>query len=123
MPALPASESWQPTPCDGEDIYCLLYTSGTSGRPKGALLTAENWRAMIDAWAPLMELGPGDRFLQVTPLFHGIQIYVDIQGADELTQDVIAAKLTASGGAHKPTYYDFGPDQQFQLDFYHSGSG
>ena len=60
---------------------------------------------------------------QVTPMFHGVQIYVDIQGADELTQELIANKLTASGGAHKPTYYDFGPDQHFQLDFYHTGSG
>lgn len=54
----------------GDEPILQMYTSGTSGRPKGALLTGANWRAMIDAWAPLMELGPGDRFLQVTPLFH-----------------------------------------------------
>jgi Cofilin/tropomyosin-type actin-binding protein len=60
---------------------------------------------------------------QVTPLFHGVQVYVDIQGADELTQELIANKLTASGGAHKPTYYDFGGDEHYQLDFYHTGTG
>lgn len=47
-----------------------MYTSGTSGRPKGAVLTHRNWDAMVGAWLQDMDVRPGDRFLQVTPLFH-----------------------------------------------------
>lgn len=47
-----------------------MYTSGTSGRPKGAVLTHGNWDAMVAAWLLDMDVRPGDRFLQVTPLFH-----------------------------------------------------
>lgn len=47
-----------------------MYTSGTTGRPKGALLTEANLLALVDAWLAEMPLAPGDRTLQVTPLFH-----------------------------------------------------
>ncbi|MEO0661509.1 MAG: AMP-binding protein [Planctomycetota bacterium] len=63
----PAADDGDPTPAD---VVLQLYTSGTSGRPKGARLTHANWRAILDAWTPLMELEPGARFLQVTPFFH-----------------------------------------------------
>lgn len=48
-----------------------VYTSGTTGRPKGALLTHANVLAAV--WGVSGDFGmrPGqDRFLQVTPLFH-----------------------------------------------------
>eukprot|EP00010_Vexillifera_abyssalis_P007591 CAMPEP_0201550004 /NCGR_PEP_ID=MMETSP0173_2-20130828/6429_1 /ASSEMBLY_ACC=CAM_ASM_000268 /TAXON_ID=218659 /ORGANISM="Vexillifera sp., Strain DIVA3 564/2" /LENGTH=169 /DNA_ID=CAMNT_0047959873 /DNA_START=103 /DNA_END=612 /DNA_ORIENTATION=+ len=60
---------------------------------------------------------------QVTPLFHGVQIFVDISGVDELEPKVIADKLIASGGAHKPSHYEFGPGQKYDADFYHTGTG
>ncbi|HMV70385.1 MAG TPA: AMP-binding protein, partial [Myxococcota bacterium] len=47
-----------------------MYTSGTTGTPKGALLTEAHLIALVDAWLREMPLGPGDRTLQVTPLFH-----------------------------------------------------
>jgi len=52
------------------DIAALLYTSGTTGRPKGALLTH---RAMLaDSWGTSRRLGfrPGDRYTSMIPLFH-----------------------------------------------------
>lgn len=60
---------------------------------------------------------------QITPSFHGVQAYLDFSGKDEVTQEVIGQKLAGCGGAHKPTYYEFGPGQRWNLDFYHTGSG
>ncbi|MCW5979829.1 MAG: AMP-binding protein [Bryobacteraceae bacterium] len=60
------------TPCSLKRASpaCLVYTSGTTGRPKGAILThgnfAANARTLIDAW----RLAPDDRLLLALPLFH-----------------------------------------------------
>ncbi|KPJ62725.1 hypothetical protein AMK68_04600 [candidate division KD3-62 bacterium DG_56] len=53
-----------------EDVACCLYTSGTTGRPKGALLTHGNVTWDAQACTRVLDLGPDDRFLCVLPLFH-----------------------------------------------------
>lgn len=56
---------------DEADVAVQMYTSGTTGAPKGAMLTHRNVTAMTLAWLIEIGLGPApDRFLQVTPLFH-----------------------------------------------------
>src|SRR4051794_10320706 len=54
----------------GEDIAALLYTSGTTGSPKGALLTHRGM--MQNAWETAMRLriGRDDRWTSIIPLFH-----------------------------------------------------
>ncbi|MBA2960684.1 MULTISPECIES: class I adenylate-forming enzyme family protein [Ramlibacter] len=48
----------------------LVYTSGTSGRPKGALHTQANLLANMAMAAAVQQLTPPDRVLTVLPLFH-----------------------------------------------------
>jgi malonyl-CoA/methylmalonyl-CoA synthetase len=55
---------------DGDDTAALVYTSGTTGVSKGAMLThnnfAVNGASLIQAW----EITPADRLLLAPPLFH-----------------------------------------------------
>ncbi|MFD3925769.1 long-chain fatty acid--CoA ligase [Streptomyces sp. NPDC058614] len=55
----------------GRDLFCLMYTSGTTGRPKGAMLTHDNF-----LWNVINILSNGrgmrqtDRTVAVAPMFH-----------------------------------------------------
>jgi malonyl-CoA/methylmalonyl-CoA synthetase len=58
------------TALDGDDPAAIVYTSGTTGRSKGAVLTHNNFAAnavnIITCWRITAE----DRYLAVLPLFH-----------------------------------------------------
>ncbi len=60
----------EPEPVAADDTALLMYTSGTTGRPKGALLTHANLLAAARAVAAWHGLGPDDRCLSSLPLYH-----------------------------------------------------
>ena len=76
IPALLAEASLQSgdalpeVPLEGDDVAALVYTSGTTGVSKGAMLThnnfAVNGASLIQAW----KITPADRLLLAPPLFH-----------------------------------------------------
>ncbi|MEH7226057.1 long-chain-fatty-acid--CoA ligase [Bacillus sp. JJ1566] len=53
-----------------EDVFAILYTSGTTGKPKGAMLTHKNMVHTAVAGADWMKCTPKDVFLMPTPVFH-----------------------------------------------------
>lgn len=53
-----------------DDLSDILYTSGTTGQPKGVMCThAQTLRASTD-WASIVGLREGDSYLVVNPFFH-----------------------------------------------------
>jgi len=54
----------------GSDISDIIFTSGTTGRPKGAMMNHQQTLRMYEEWAVLADLREGDRYLQINPYFH-----------------------------------------------------
>lgn len=64
--------SGSPYECEvkGSDLSDIIFTSGTTGRPKGVLMShAQNLRLFAE-WCDLADLREGDRYLIVNPFFH-----------------------------------------------------
>lgn len=60
-----------PPEVSGEDLAALVYTSGTTGRPRGAMLTRANLRANQDqSLTGRFRVGPDDVAMLVLPLSH-----------------------------------------------------
>jgi long-chain acyl-CoA synthetase len=53
-----------------DDIAHLVYTSGTTGNPKGAMILHRNVAFNAEVFRVWMEMGAGDSILAVAPLFH-----------------------------------------------------
>ncbi|HUH70925.1 MAG TPA: FadD3 family acyl-CoA ligase [Mycobacterium sp.] len=54
----------------GTDISDIIFTSGTTGRPKGAMMNHHQTLRMYEEWATLADLREGDRYLMINPYFH-----------------------------------------------------
>ena len=60
----------EPVARDDEDTAIILYTSGTTGAPKGAELTHANLRRNVEIVVNMLDLGAEDVVLGALPLFH-----------------------------------------------------
>src|SRR5919109_1234292 len=55
---------------DPSDVAALLYTSGTTGEPKGVMLTHANLLSVARQSGALRQIGPDDRIYVVLPMSH-----------------------------------------------------
>ena len=92
----------------GDDLADIMFTSGTTGHPKGAMSThAQNLR-VYEVWSEVVGLREGDRYLVVNPFFHGFGYKAGwfasiLRGATIVPMavfDVPAVHGEGAGGAH-----------------------
>lgn len=59
-----------------EDVACIVYSSGTSGDPKGCMLTHDNYLAQAQVLGRLFPIEEDDRYFSVLPTNHAIDFMV-----------------------------------------------
>ncbi|PPE67310.1 malonate--CoA ligase [Caldimonas caldifontis] len=64
-----------------DDLAAILYTSGTTGRSKGAMLTHGNMRSNALTLKSYWDWRPGDVLVHALPIFHVHGLFVAVHGA------------------------------------------
>ncbi len=125
---------------DPDDVACMLYTSGTTGRSKGAMLTHANLASNGLALHAIWRFQEGDVLLHALPIFHVHGLFVALHcailnGSNVIflpnfdTDDVQSYLPSATVMMGVPTHYsrlladpDFGPDVCESVRLFTSGS-
>ncbi|MEH7073361.1 long-chain-fatty-acid--CoA ligase [Neobacillus drentensis] len=63
-------DTFESTSINEDDLAVILYTSGTTGKPKGAMLSHRNMASNIASMSQLAEFTEEDRIIAVLPMFH-----------------------------------------------------
>lgn len=58
---------------DSEDLATIIFTSGTTGQPKGVMLTHKNFLAQIPDLEKRIPMAPGELALSVLPIWHSFE--------------------------------------------------
>ena len=86
-----------------DDVASLIFTSGTTGTPKGVMLTHRNFASLVPKLAASFDFGVGDGLLSVLPLHHTFEFSAgfltpfsrgaEVTYLDELTTDRLGEVL------------------------------
>jgi malonyl-CoA/methylmalonyl-CoA synthetase len=88
--AVPNAEA---VPCGRDDLACFLYTSGTTGRSKGAMLTQGNLMSNAKTLTLTWQFTSDDVLLHALPIFHAHGLFV----ACNVTMNAGGAMVWLSG--------------------------
>lgn len=79
--ALAAPTGAQPTACNAHDLVAIVYTSGTTGRSKGAMLTHGNLVSNAETLVRLWGFNDDDVLLHALPIYHVHGLFVGLHTA------------------------------------------
>ncbi|WP_322889535.1 MULTISPECIES: malonyl-CoA synthase [unclassified Yoonia] len=101
-----AADRFATVPCGPDDLAGLLYTSGTTGRSKGAMMSHRNLLSNAQALTDLWQITAQDRLIHALPIFHTHGLFVALNtsllaGAQvrfmtAFTPDAVIAELPQS---------------------------
>jgi long-chain acyl-CoA synthetase len=82
------SHSLKPVVHSRNTLATLLYTSGTTGKPKGVMLTHENLLHQVRNFGTVLTPAPGDRVLSILPTWHAyersVEYFILSQGCTQI---------------------------------------
>jgi malonyl-CoA/methylmalonyl-CoA synthetase len=64
--------------CEGSDMAALLYSSGTTGQPKGIMLSHDNLRKNAETLVDIWGFSASDRLLHMLPIYHVHGLFVGL---------------------------------------------
>ena len=79
--AVHCADTHETVQCSGADLAAILYTSGTTGRSKGAMLTHGNLLSNAQVLKDYWGWQPGDVLIHALPIFHVHGLFVALHGA------------------------------------------
>lgn len=65
--------TYAPSPLPADETTTIVYTSGTSGRPKGVMHSLFNIQSAFFTANPFLQMGPNDRLISYLPLSHVVE--------------------------------------------------
>ena len=128
MRATDSSAEFEVAQCQGSDMAALLYSSGTTGRPKGIMLSHDNLRKNAETLVEIWGFSESDRVLHALPIYHVHGLFVAIScvlmsGASMVWQSGFKAKAAIAALPMStvmmgvPTFYTrLLDDPQFNAD-------
>jgi long-chain acyl-CoA synthetase len=72
--SFPAGEVHPPAPSREDQLAVIIYTSGTCGKPKGAMLSHGNLLHNVESCRVVLETVKADRFALLLPMFHSYML-------------------------------------------------
>lgn len=93
-----ASRAPRPANVGPDDVCVILYTSGTTGFPKGVMHSQRNFVMAGEGFVERMHLQPEDRLLCILPLFHINALFYSLGGTLAAGASIVLApRFSASG--------------------------
>ena len=103
---LGAESTFQPVALSRDSVATLMYTSGTSGMPKGVMLSQGNLLSQIKGATSVVNVGPDQKVMSILPIWHSyersFEYFTLSQGVTQIYTNIRSVKKDLK--EHSPQY-------------------